>query len=78
MRLSLLIDLFENTGGVLWEPDVVKRHKDDFLLDPFVKTDNEKADNEHWRSAAPEGSWLDRRLVRSHGATNGLVLWSIH
>ena len=43
MRLSLLIDQFENAGGGLWKPDVVKRHKDDFMLDPVVIADDEFA-----------------------------------
>ena len=43
MRLSLVIDQFENAGAVLWKPDFTKRHKDDFMLDPVVITDDEFA-----------------------------------
>ncbi len=43
MRLSLVIEQFENAGAVLWKPDFAKRHKDDFMLDPVVITDDEFA-----------------------------------
>jgi len=43
MRLSFLIDQFENTGAILWKPDFAKRHEDNFLLDPVVITDDEFA-----------------------------------
>ena len=43
MRLTLVIDQFENAGAVLWKPDFAKRHKDDFMLDPVVITDDEFA-----------------------------------
>ena len=41
MRLSLVIDQFENTRAVLWKSDFAKRHTDDFMLDPVVITDDE-------------------------------------
>ena len=43
MRFSFLIDQFENAGAILWKPDFAKRHKDDFVLDPVVITDDEFA-----------------------------------
>ena len=43
MRLSLVIEQFENAGSILWKPDFAKRHKDDFVLDPVVITDDEFA-----------------------------------
>jgi hypothetical protein len=43
MRLSFLIDQFENAGAILWKPDFAKRHKDDFVLDPVVITYDEFA-----------------------------------
>ena len=43
MRLSFLIDQFENAGAVLWKPDFAKRHKDDFVLNSVVVTDDEFA-----------------------------------
>jgi len=43
MRLSLVIDQFENTGAILWKCDFAKRHADDFVLKPVVITDNEFA-----------------------------------
>lgn len=43
MRLPLVIEQFENAGAVFWKPDFAKRHKDDFMLDPVVITDNEFA-----------------------------------
>ncbi len=43
MRLSLVIEQFENAGSILWKPDFAKRHEDDFMLDPVVITDNEFA-----------------------------------
>ena len=43
MRLSLVIDQFENAGAVLWKSDFAERHTDDFMLDPVVITDEEIA-----------------------------------
>ena len=43
MRLALVIKQFENAGSILWKPDFAKRHKDDFVLDPVVITDDEFA-----------------------------------
>jgi len=43
VRLSLLIDQFENPRGILWECDLKKRHTDDFVFKPVVITDNEFA-----------------------------------
>lgn len=40
MRLSFLIDQFENTGAILWKSDFAKRHEDDFMLDPVIITDD--------------------------------------
>jgi len=43
MRLSLVIDQFENAGAVLWKSDFAKWHADDFMLYPVVITDDEFA-----------------------------------
>ena len=43
MRLSFLIDQFENAGAILCKSYFAKRHEDDFMLDPVVITDNEFA-----------------------------------
>ena len=43
MRLSLVIDQFENAGAILWKSDFAKRHTDYFMLDPVVITDDEFA-----------------------------------
>ena len=46
MRLPLMIEQFENAGAVLWKSDFAKRHKNDFMLDPVVITDDEFAASE--------------------------------
>jgi hypothetical protein len=43
MRLSLVIEQFENTGALLWKAYFAKRHKDDFVLDPVIIADDEFA-----------------------------------
>ena len=68
MRLSLLIDQFENAGAILWKPDFAKRHKDDFVLDPVVITDDE--------FAAPEfrvpADAMEKVLDGDHDGVTGL------
>ena len=41
MRLSLLIKQFKNAGAVFWKADFAKLHKNNFVLDPVVITNNE-------------------------------------
>jgi hypothetical protein len=43
MRLSLVIEQFENAGAVFWKFYFAERRKNDFVLDPVVITDDEFA-----------------------------------
>ncbi len=68
MRLSFLIEQFENAGAVLWKPDFAKRHKDDFMLYPVVITDDEFAASEF---RVPEDS-MKKVLDGDHDGVTGL------
>lgn len=43
MRLSFMINQFENAGSIFWKCGFNKRHQDNFVPDPVVITDNEFA-----------------------------------
>ena len=43
MRLSLMIEQFENAGTVLWKADFAKRYADDFVFYAVVIADDEFA-----------------------------------
>lgn len=68
MRLSLMIDQFENAGAVLWEFNFAKRHADDFVFDPVVIADDEFAAAE-FRIPADA---MEKVLNGNHDGVTGL------
>ena len=43
MRLSLMIEQFENAGTFLWKPDFAKRYEDNFVIDAVIIADDKFA-----------------------------------
>ena len=68
MRLSLMIEQFENAGSILCKSDFAKRDKNDFMLDPVVITDDEFAASEF---RVPEDA-MEKVLNRNHDGVTRL------